>query len=52
MVQDNPWHEVWIILSLDQTKLNIFGKCSRLDQIWENNPHPLIDIDNLNLSKN
>ena len=36
---------------MDQTELNIFGKCSRLNQIWENDPHPLIDIDNPNLSK-
>ena len=51
MVQDNPYLEVWRSLSLDQTKLNIFVKCSRLDQIWVNDPYPLIDIDNLNLSK-
>ena len=49
MVQDNPYLEVWRSLSLDQTELNIFGKWSRLDQIWENDPHP-IDIDNINLS--
>ena len=36
---------------MDQTELNIFGKYSRLNQIWENDPQPpLIDIDNLNLS--
>ena len=51
MVQDNPWNEVWKSFSLDQTELNIFGKCSRLKQIWEMILTPLIDIDNLNLSK-
>ena len=50
MVQDNPYLEVWRSLSLDQTELNIFGKWSRLDQIWEMILTPLIDIDNLNLS--
>ena len=50
MVQDNPYLEVWRSLSLDQTELNFFGKWSRLDHIWENDPRPLIDIDNLNLS--
>ena len=50
MVQDNPYLEVWRSLSLDQTELNVFGKYSRLDQFWENDPHPLIDIDNLNIS--
>ena len=38
-------------MSLDQTELNIFGKGSRLDQIWEMILTPLIDIDNLNLYK-
>ena len=33
MVHDNPYLEVWIILSLDQTELNIFWKWSRLNQI-------------------
>ena len=47
MVQDNPYLEVRRSLSLDQTDLNIFSKRSRLDQIWENDPHPLIDINNL-----
>ena len=51
MVQDNPYLKVWRSLSLDQTELNIFGKWSRLDQIWEMIPTPLIDIDNLNLFK-
>ena len=50
MVQDNPYLEVWRSLSLDQTKLNIFGKCSRLNQIWKMILTPLIDIDNHNLS--
>ena len=50
MVQDNPYLEVWRSLSWDQTELNIFGKWSRLDQIWEMILTPLIDIDNLNLS--
>ena len=50
MVQDNPYLEVWRSLSLDQTELNIFGKWSWLDQIWEMILTPLIDIDNLNLS--
>ena len=50
MVQDNPYLEVWRSLSLDQTELNIFGKYYSLNQIWENNPHPIDDIDNLNLS--
>ena len=50
MVQDNPYLEVWRSLSLDQTELNIFSKWSRLDQIWENDPHLIVDIDNLNLS--
>ena len=36
MVQDNPYLEMWRSLFLDQTELNIFGKWSRLDQIWEN----------------
>ena len=47
MVQDNPYLEVWRSLSLDQTKLNIFGKYSSLNQIWEMILTPLIDIDNL-----
>jgi GH43 family beta-xylosidase len=51
MVQDKPWNEVWRSLSLDQTELNIFSKYSRLNQIWENDPHPIDWIDNLNLSK-
>ena len=52
MVQDNPYLEVWRSLSLDQTELNIFGKCSRLDQKFGKMIlTPLIDIDNLNLSK-
>ena len=50
MVQDNPYLEVWRSLSLDLTEFNIFGKYSRLDQIWELVLTPLIDIDNLNLS--
>ena len=50
MVQNNPYLEVWRSLSLDQTKLNIFGKYSRLNQIWEMILTPLIDIDTLNLS--
>ena len=37
--QDNPWNEVWRSLPLDQTELNIFCKWSRLNQIWENDPH-------------
>ena len=41
MVQDNPYLEVRRSLSLDQTELDIFGKCSRLNQIWENDPHPI-----------
>ena len=52
MVQDNPYLEVWRSLSLDQTELNIFDKWSRLDQIWENDPPPLIDIDNLDPTSN
>ena len=51
MVQDNPYLEVWRSLSLDQTKLNIFGKCSRLNKVWKMILTPLIDIDDLNLSK-
>ena len=50
MVQDNPYLEVWKSLSLDQTKLNIFGKYSSLNQIWEYDPHPIDWLDNLNLS--
>ena len=50
MVQDNPHLKVWRSLSLDQTELNMLGKWSRLDQIWEMILTPLIDIDNLNLS--
>ena len=50
MVQDNPYLEVWRSLSLDQTELNVFGKYSRLNQIWEMILTLLIDIDNLNLS--
>ena len=50
MVQDNPYLEVWRSLSLDQTELNIFDKYSRLNQIWENDLYPLINVDNLNLS--
>ena len=50
--QDNPWNEVWRSLSLDQTELNIFGKCA-LDwtKFGKMILTPLIDIDNLNLSK-
>ena len=51
MVQDNSYLEVWRSLSLDQTKLNIFGKCSSLDKIGKMILTPLIDFDNLNLSK-
>ena len=50
MVHDNPWIEVWRSLSLDQTELSIFGKYSKLNQIWEMILTPLIDIDNPNLS--
>ena len=52
MVQDNPYLEVWRSLSLDQTKLDIFGKWSRLDQTWEMILTPLIDIDNLDPTSN
>ena len=53
MVQDNPYLEVWRSLSLDQTELNIFGKWSRLDQIWKKMIlTPLIDIDNLDPTSN
>ena len=38
-------------MSLDPTKLNTFGKWSRLNQICKMILTPLIDIDNLNLSK-
>ena len=51
MVQDKPYLEVWRSLSLDPTKLNTFGKWSRLNQICKMILTPLIDIDNLNLSK-
>ena len=47
MVHDNPYLEVWRSFPLNQTELNAFGKYSRLNQIWENDHHP---IDNLNLS--
>ena len=51
MVQDNPYLEVWRSLSLDQTELNIFGKWSRLKQIFGRMIlTPLIVINNLNLS--
>jgi hypothetical protein len=30
--QDNPWNEVWISLSLDQTKLDYLGKLTRPSQ--------------------
>ena len=51
MVQGNPWNEVWRSLYFDQTELNIFGKCSSLDKIGKMILTPLIDFDNLNLSK-
>ena len=50
MVQDNPYLEVWKSLFLDQTKLNIFGKWSRLTKFEKMILTQLIDIDNLNLS--
>ena len=50
MVQDNPYLKVWRSLFLDQTELNIFGKYSSLNQIWENDPHPIDWHCNLNLT--
>jgi hypothetical protein len=48
MVQDNPWNEVWRILSLVQTKLNILGKYSNWTKFRKMILTPLIDINNLN----
>jgi hypothetical protein len=51
MVQDNPYLEVWRSLSLDQTKLNILASDLDWTKFGKIILTPLIDIDNLNLSK-
>jgi hypothetical protein len=52
MVQDNPWNEVWKSLSLDQTKLISLASVLDWTKFGKMIIAPLIDIDNLNLSKN